>query len=441
MKRACADQILGFLSFSNPCDPSAFKKFSIREWNKALEWLDDSSLAFYFRRKLGETNATDAIPAWVLDRLERSLSANQERIADMSRRFDFLNRKFSHAGVRFLVVKGFSLVPEFCSDSALRHQSDLDYLLDEQSLPEARRILVEAGYVEKQTSSSQESIFLMHCGKAAVRGAEQYSAQAPHAVELHLDVWDSEVHRLPLMPRLFSVDRGATHHWNGLTFPVLKDDDAFLLQVLHACHHIFTYWIRASCFWEIGFFLNRRASDVVLWNQVDLRIGDNRMLREFVVIITELSARLFKSPIPPLVRHWGRSLIPATRVWIEHYGRDSVFSKLPSHEFRLFPKSKLILLLHQEYEDACGELRAAQSRLTKFARVSHMKSSLREQPSLIVNLAWWREHRVIQRSLFHLLAGLRYFCEIPRWKWRNRARGSSHATWSVVERASRPRAS
>jgi hypothetical protein len=380
-------------------------------------------LAFYFLQKLKNTNATDTAPTWVMSQLERNFAANLRRVGDMSHRFGSLNRRFNDAGVRYTVVKGLSLVPQFCPDAPLRHQSDLDYLVDDPSLLAAQRVLLEAGYSPKLSRSNQEFIFVMAGTREPSRSAEQYSARAPHAVELHLDIWDSDLHGLPLMQRQFSVERTRIHEWNGFAFPVLADEDAFLLQVLHACQHLFTFWIRMSCLLEVGYFLNRRASDTSLWNRIEQRVGDNLLLREFVVIVAELVVKLFAPPLPPLVRDWGARVRPGPRVWIESYARHWAFCELPGYQFSLFPRAKLVLFLHQQYRDnISAQKHMVRNRLIPSSRLLRIASSVRDKPSLVLDASWWKRQRLIGRSLFHALAGLRYLCEIPRWVWLNRAR-------------------
>jgi hypothetical protein len=387
-----------------------------------VRWLDDAGLAFYFLRKVKHTIAANTIPAWVVASLEQSFAANRQRVSDMCHRFESLNRKFNEAGVRYAVLKGFSLVPGFCPDVHLRHQGDFDYLVDAESLSMAQRIVVEAGYSPKASRSSQESIFVMPGTTNATRGPQQYSVRAPHAVELHLDIWDGELHRLLPMPRLFSVNRTRIQQWNGLVFPVLTDEEAFLIQVLHACHHLFTYWIRMSSLFEIGYFLNRRTFDTSLWMLVDERVGDNLMLREFVVVITELVAKLFAAPVPLLVRGWGEKIRPATRIWIENYALQCAFCVVPSYELCLLPRAKLVRFLQQQYEGVRVQRNSMPNRLVTFSRLSRIVSSIKENPSLLLQAGWWRRQLLIRRSLFHGMAGLRYVCEIPRWRWLNRTR-------------------
>ena len=135
-----------------------------------------------------------------------------------------------------------------------------------------------------------------------------------HAVELHLDIWDGDFHQLPGIPKMFSVDHTITHQSSGLTFSALDDRDAFLLQVLHASHHLFTQWIRMSCLFEIAYFLKNRSTDVELWEGVHERVGRNLVLREFIVVVTELAAKLFHAPIPSAVQIWGEEIRTGPRV-------------------------------------------------------------------------------------------------------------------------------
>lgn len=430
MKSGLVKDVVKFLSLDTRLGNGIpeFKKFRAAKWRYTLQYLNDNGLAFYFLRKLKDSSAEGAVPNWVLSQLESDFDANQRRVDAMSLRFDLINRKFTERGVRYAVLKGVSLVPQFCPSALLRQQGDFDYLVDERSIPIACRVLEETGYRPKPPRSTQELIFIPIASGTPSRGSEQYSSEAPHAVELHLDVWDAAQNGLPPLPGLFSVERVTTHRWNGLEFPALTDEDAFLLQVVHACHHLFTYWIRVSCLLEIGFFLRDRAADTNLWNGIARRVGNNFMLKEFVVVISELAAQVFAAPLPPLVRSWGKEVRPATRVWIDNYAQDCAFEEIPAHEFQLLPKAKLILFLHQQYRDDMPlEKALVRNRLAPSSRIGWMISSMRNNPSLIFNRRWWKSHLLLRRALFHALSGLRYLCEIPRWLWRNRDRAHSAA--------------
>jgi len=425
MKPKLAEAIVGFLSFSGEaCDwVLQLGQFGERDWDRTLGWLDDTGLALYFRQKLRDTAVVSVVPARVLSGLEKRFAANQKRVAHMARQFEFLNAKFDDAGVRFAVVKGLSLVPQFCPNANLRHQGDFDYLIDNESLSRAQSVLGNAGYALKSSYSSPEFTYLMPSMGEPPANEAQYEVQAPYAVELHLDIWDSNKYRVSLPRPLFLMDNARMHQWDRFSFPVLPDEDAFLVQVLHACHHLFDYWIRMSSLLEIGYFLNWRASDMSLWSGIEQRVGESTALREFIVVVTELVAKLFAAPIPPTVRVWGQKIRPASRVWIENYARDWVFGEVPIYQFRLFPRAKLVLFLQQQYiDDASTQRDFARRRLLVSTRLSRIARTIRDEPFTVLNAGWWKRQRLVRRAIFHTLAGFRYLCEIPRWRWLNRGK-------------------
>src|SRR5207237_737478 len=84
---------------------------------------------------------------------------------------------------------------------------------------------------------------------------QEFEAFVPHAVELHLAFWYSDAHGVVLAEPEFSVDHGRTHQWQGSDFRALSEEDAFLLQVIHAFNHVLTGWVQMSWLYEIGYFL------------------------------------------------------------------------------------------------------------------------------------------------------------------------------------------
>jgi hypothetical protein len=423
VKSLPAEDIVKFLSFSEQSGEAAnaIEKFRPRDWNRVQQWMQDAGLTFFFLQRLIETNATRIVPPAVMSRLQRNFALNQTRTVDLSRRFQSINKRFDNLGVLYVVMKGFSLIPEFCPTAALRHQSDLDYLIDPQSLTDARRVLIDSGYEPQQSVSAKEFIFVSP-GTRASRNELQYSPQAGHAVELHTDVWDHEMHGFPPIPQFFRVDHARRRHWNDLAFFALSDEEAFLLQVLHACRHLFTQWIRVSCLFEIGYFLRRRASDANLWSAVERRVQNNALVREFVVIVSELVSQLFASPLPPLIQDWAAGIRPSSRLWIENYGRSWAFCELPVHELSLFPRSKLVLFLQQQYK---AEPVADAPNRHNAANHSHVSKSEGRKPSWLPRAGWLKRKRLLRRGVYYALAQVRYLCEIPRWRWINRSAAST----------------
>jgi hypothetical protein len=422
VKRPLPEVVINFLSFSGKTN-SCLNELGgrpHREWEHALTWLHDAGLALYLLQRLKDTNATDILPRPIWSRLEENLAANRRRVAYLARQFDFLNQKFDSAGVRYAAVKGFSLVPQFCPDASLRHQSDFDYLIDNQSLPVAQRALEDAGYSLKKFSAN-EFVFLMSSAQLPPPGVEHYEAHAPHAVELRLAFWDSESHGVFLREPQFSVDDVTTHRWQGLAFRTLPDEDAFLLQVIHAFNHALSGWVRASWLYEIGYFLNQRSTDTLLWERIERRIGGDPLLREMVVVITELSAHLFRAPVPSTSRIWAEELRPAVRIWIQNYTRPWMLAKNRVDQFSFFSAAKVILFLHQQYlSDANARRHLIRIRLFHWEQLFRRARSITTRSSTIGGGGLQME-RLLIRFFFHTTAGLRYLWEIPRWRRLNKA--------------------
>lgn len=427
MNRKLAETIIRYLSFSNGIDGigTSLSDFSLRQWEDTLGWLDNANLALYLFGKLRHTQADRNLPPAVMSRLERNYSRNQMRVDEMASEFAVVNDKFRQLGVRYAVMKGFSLMPEFCPDARLRHQSDLDYLIDEQSLPAARYVLGELGYVVKPSAVDQEWTFWKGPMPLPATPSEQYDAKGRYVIELHSAIWKSDLHGIDIAGTEFSSARTINHEWRGMRFPALYHEDAFLLQVMHVMHHLLGGWMRMFWLYEIGYFLHRRANDALLWQGVERCAKADAVLSDFVVIVTELAGQILHAPIPAVVQTWKANLRPTVKVWLENYGRWVAFEKSPFYEPNLLPTSKLVLFLHRQFLlDEKRRRHYMRRRLLPWTKPASIIRSLKERPAVLFDPQWRHSLFMFHRVLFHASAGLRYLCEIPRWLWLNRRNGA-----------------
>jgi len=422
VKRTVAEAVVNFLSFSGKTSAHVgeLAGFRDREWKQGVSWLHDAGLALYLLQKLKQGNVTDIVPKATLSRLEENLAANRRRVIYMASQFEFLNQKLSAAGVRYAAVKGFSLVPQFCPDASLRHQSDFDYLIDHQSLPLAQTVLEEAGYFLSKHKAN-EFVFLMPSRAIPPPDDEQYEAHAPHAVELRVAFWDSDFHGVFLTGPRFSVDNTRTQRWQDSVFPALPEEDAFLLQVIHAFNHVLTGGVRMAWLYEIGYFLSQRSTDELLWQRVERRIGEDALLREIVVVVTELSAHFFKAPLPTTSIIWAQKLDPAVRIWINNYARTWVFAKNRVDQLGLFSAAKVVLFLHQQYLPDASRRHQMRIRLLPLEQLFQRAGSITGKSSANDGGRRRQLKHALIRFLFHATAGLRYLWEIPRWRRLNKA--------------------
>ena len=416
MKRELAQAVVSSLRLSgDPCDVQKLRRFKLGDWQRTLQWLDDSGLALYLLRHLYRTGDTEVVPPEILARLEASRMENELRWEYLAERFAGLNESFQRAGVPFAVIKGLSLVPEYCPDAVLRAPSDFDYLVDRQSLTLARRVLEEAGY-RLQKSSEIELKFCKPSPRMPTISDSPYSIHTEFLVELHIGFWN-RANRVPVNEPLFSLEQAVPHTWGGLRFPVLNARDAFLLQVLHVLQHTLEGWVKLCWLLEIGFFLARHSSDVDFWRQVDDRMQAVPYLGEFAAVVIELSRIVFSSPAPDLARDWMQSLRATSRLWLENYAEIWAFDDHPLSRSKLFSTAKLALFLHQGYiPDAVVRGELIRQRLFPWKRpdqvafpVDHKRASMLAAGQL--QLRW-----MVDRLIFHSGSSLRYLWEVRRWR-------------------------
>ncbi len=424
MKPKLAQAVVDSLSFSNEEFSRAnFKQFSQHDWQRALHWLHDNGLALYFLQKLKNANAGSAIPLPVLVTLEESLAANRQRVSRMATQFEQLNRKFDEAGVVYAAVKGLTLVPEFCPEPCLRHQSDFDYLVDEESLPRACRVLEHAGYALRMHSAAGY-VFRPPSNGFVPTVHNQYSADAPYTVELHLSLWDSNAYDIFLAEPRFCADRTINYQRGSSPFRGLREEDLFLFLVTHVFYHISNYWLRLSWLYEMAYFLSRRATDTLLWTRVEQCMGDDPVLHEIVALVTTLATHFFAAPMPPTID--ARPLRPSVRVWIQHYSRVWAFGRNQPANFSFLPTAKLTLFLLQHYVPDATKF--IWSRLLPSTRLVTIAHTLRSDPARILDEQFRRRERIVRRAIFHLTADLRYICERPRWGRLNKLVATSSST-------------
>jgi hypothetical protein len=427
MNRQLAETIIRYLSFSVGSDGGgdSLSGFSLRQWERTFGWLDNMNLALYLFKKLRDTHDDRKVPSAVLSRLAQNYSKNRLRVEEMASQFAVVNERFRESAVHYAVVKGFSLVPGFCPEACLRQQSDLDYLVDEHSLPVAREVLGKLGYLAKSQETAEEWIFCRGPIPHSSSSSEQYDANGRYVIELHLAIWRSDEHGIDMPGLQFSPARTVDHEWRGTRFPVLYEEDAFLLQVLHVMQHLLAGCIRMCWLYETAYCLRQRANDASFWQLVERRAQADALLPHFVAVVAELAEQFFHAPLPAVVQTWKMNLRPSVKVWLKNYGRRVAFEKAPIYELDLFSTSKLVVFLHRQFlHDQKSRRHFVRRRLLPWTRPARIVRSIRERPTVLFDSQWRHRQFMFRRVVFHAGSGLRYLCEIPRWLWLNRRKAA-----------------
>jgi hypothetical protein len=157
----CKRAVLAALSFQSDFSALAtFPPVESKNGQQLLRWLDRSGLSLVLLRRLQTCEAAPSISAEWLDALAQRLARNVLRTRDMLAEFKHVNDAFRAHAVTAVALKGFTLAPDFCEDLTLRHQTDFDFLIHEDSVERAAVALQRCGYSTSQLNKTAETCFL-----------------------------------------------------------------------------------------------------------------------------------------------------------------------------------------------------------------------------------------------------------------------------------------
>ncbi len=400
------EQIIEFLRYDQAGDASVPEGFPTWEWKRVLPWLDASGLALYFLNRIETLNAGSVLPPAVLTRLRQNRRDNRERASAFIEEMRTIHQSFDASGVEFAVLKGYSLVPEYCPVPDLRHQCDLDYLIAENNLHRASSILHAMGYSRVRKAPGTYT-FSRSTGDLPSRD-NIYKAGLNYSVELHAALWDNEdVAQLERLPEV--LGRRQMHQLSGLAFPILAAEDRFIHQCTHVLSHVLQFWIRLAWLYEIATFLNEARSDAGFWRMVQNRIGGRVYIAKAVRLVTLLAATVFAAQAPEIQG----GDYPALELWVNDYGRQWALHNIPG--------SKLSLFLFPEFVGENQWRRLRRQRLFPLRR-SHSATQLSaSEPRLSLGAGLAEFRYAGQRLAFHMRETWRYLRQERQWQQRSRA--------------------
>jgi hypothetical protein len=362
---------------------------------KLLLWLDQSGLALYFFHRLQREKALDLVSADLRQAFEQRTQQNRLRMHAMLSEFSNLNRSFRNHGVRYSAMKGFTLVPEYCPDPSLRHQTDFDFLIAPESAKDARRALVSCGYELQESGDSGGMTFgtpLLHIPS---RYDNIFDVPRHWQVDLHTALWH-KAHCVSIGAPIDCLNRLQLKSVLGVSFPALARDDMFLLQVFHAFQHLLASWIRLSWLLELDHFLGTYEQDAALWHSVLDRASGDVKLRTALGLILRLTNQIFPRRLPPILEEWCLAPLPRrAETWVRQFGVLWAISDLPGN--------KLTLFVHRDFvNDPNSWRKYLQTRIFPMHFESSLGSGLHLSLKLRVKARVGRCAYALGRVIFHV---------------------------------------
>ena len=374
-------------------------RLSPTEWKRLLPWLDVSGLALYLLERLSFLGKHEILPFDIAERLQQNQNDNIQRTRGMIEESIAIQLAFQRTGLSYAVMKGISLSPWSVPRPELRHQFDLDYLIDESSAPLARKLLEQRGY-HLFAISGRSWEFKIH-ETPFVSAKDLYKDLAYRGVELHLE---------PSLPDS-RLNRAEYRQMYGITMPVFCPVDLFLGQAMHAFKDVSSAFFRASHLLEFYRHVLVRRNDHRFWDEVRQTVESVPRIRLGLGIMIDLITLLLDDFAPESLTSWTvDQLPPPLRLWIDLYGHRTAFSNPPG--------SKLYLFLQRELEfQGISGTRSMHHSLLPLRLPPPVIHGLPDE-SFLLRLGRYRVQIrfVLSRLRFHIAEGFRYIVESRRWR-------------------------
>jgi Uncharacterised nucleotidyltransferase len=377
--------------------------FNLSDWQSVLWWLDISGLAIYFLDRAKSAAVDKSIPPQIVAGLDDRLQRNGIRIDALLQEASALAAWFDGGGVPYALMKGITLTPESVPDSALRAQTDLDFMVPRRSAAQAVHYIRRLGYKLHATSGNTLEF---RAGQASLPDlANIYSVHTQRALELHL-INDRDEH-------VSLLDRRVTRVFHGSKIATLAPADIMVHQALHLLKHHCGEHTRLSWVLEFRRHVQARSNYPEFWSAVqsvassewngDLAMGMALWIAEEMFGKTDLQ-------IP---QEWrSESLPPRIRLWMERYVRELFMSDAIG--------SKLYALLSVEVPFREGD-HIMRRKTHKILFPLYLPAAITGPNSQEGFLERLKRYAIefdyfIRRLRFHVVEGIRFSTESLRWK-------------------------
>ena len=428
MNRELAREIIACLRLSgSPKDRlNRLSSFTWDEWRRTLQWLDESGLALPFWQRMHEQGTEALLPKELSTALRRNMQDHRRRIRAMAEDVDSIHQAFDEAGIKYALLKGFAMIPEYCPVASARTTYDYDYLVAVSCLREAERALEEIGYRSQPPVAGQPSVYFHEARppRSPLSRDDLYSAGFPRTLELHSAPWNPEELKIPLdlsanwlarrKTRTLSMEQldmeRSQRIRSGLRFSVLSEEDELLFQLLHAFRHILQDWCRLASLFDIAWFVEHRTGDTAFWQRFLDQVEPCPALRQISGVALALSERLFGATLARTVAAETTECLPSPiALWLRRYGYRSALDNFSSNKFSL--------LLYREFVRDASAWRAIQRRrLLPLHQPNRAAYTSSRAAGDRLAAKWSQSVYVARRLKHHALGAVRYGLEWLRWR-------------------------
>lgn len=284
------------------------------EWQRLLDLCDLANLTLALAQL-----PSAGFPVWVVDRLQRNATSNALRWKRVQATYIEAAEAFRQARVPHLVIKGFTLAPDYVRDPRLRVQSDIDFYVPPHHINAAVAALRAIGFASTRESTETLADHVPSLIRPEGNwNGNRYDPDRPLALEIHFCLWNGSRSRLPFPETEYFWHHRVQRHFGSFYFWSLSDVDQLGFFALHILRDLFAGdWIVRHVF-ELASFLHRRANDRNFWTT--WRKRHTSALRQTQAVAFHLAHLWFSAQISEEVQQEIAALPVALRRWLETVG-------------------------------------------------------------------------------------------------------------------------
>jgi hypothetical protein len=280
----------------------------------------------------------DGLPTWVTERLRKNLEDNRLRFQRVKNTYAEAVDALQLAQIEHVVIKGFTLSPDFVPSINLRQQSDLDLYCMPKDIARAQAALMAIGYVPDGRMNYK---FADHAPTLLRLGDWQWRDNAfdpdmPLSIELHYCLWNSKVSLLQIeeLDRFF--DRREIREIDGFSVTSLNRIDLIGQLSMHIVRNVLLGDAIVHHLFELASFLDIHSPNDHLWSSWQLQHSES--LRRKEVLAFELARQWFGCQLPDVAENMISQLPGLHKQWLRRF----TFSSLEG----LFRENKDAIWLH-----------------------------------------------------------------------------------------------
>lgn len=201
----------------------------MKQWTKLFNLLKSHWILPLFYKQIGSWPLKLCPPKEIVHQMRISFLASRAHALQMEKQLSEIINAFQKDEVRILVLKGPALALTIYPDPAMRTSSDLDLLVLQKQMPQARAILERLGYkcLGKRFEHSKD----FYCEETFVH---ENNPAYYRSVELHWDLHSfSGISREVKVEDLFL--RAVKIEKSGLIFETLNPVDSLIHRAINMC--------------------------------------------------------------------------------------------------------------------------------------------------------------------------------------------------------------